>query len=78
MLRGLRYSIKVVGMFSGRMRWFGINFSASGFGVPSVWMKMVRFPIAVGIPGSSSDCLNCRDGRAEAVSAGRRDGDGRL
>lgn len=36
--------MKGVGISSGRTRWFGINLSASGFGVFSVWMKIVREP----------------------------------
>lgn len=50
-LRGFRYSMKGVGRFSGRMRWLGRNFSASGLGVPSVWMNIVRRPRTLGTPG---------------------------
>lgn len=42
--RGDRYSMKGEEMLSGTMRWFGRNFRASGFGVDSVWMKIVRAP----------------------------------
>ena len=42
--RGVRYSMKGVDISAGRTRWFGRNLSASGFGVFSVWMKMVRAP----------------------------------
>ena len=40
--RGVRYSRNGVGKFSGRIRWLGLNLRASGFGVSSVWMKIVR------------------------------------
>lgn len=30
---------------SGMMRWLGMNFRASGLGVFSVWMKIVRAPL---------------------------------
>ena len=42
--RGLRYSMKGAEMFSGRTRWLGMNLRASGLGVFSVWMKIVRMP----------------------------------
>lgn len=42
--RGVIYSIKGVDNPIGRMRWFGTNLSASGFGVFSVCMKMLRVP----------------------------------
>lgn len=35
-LRGFKYSMKGVERFSGRIRWLGRNFKASGLGVPSV------------------------------------------
>lgn len=74
-LRGLRYSMKGVGRFSGRMRWLGRNLSASGLGVPSVWMKIVRRPPRIaGNPGRRG-CVNGRDtdGRVPAASAGSGD-----
>jgi hypothetical protein len=40
--RGERYSMKGVARPSGRTRWLGRNLRASGLGVFSVWMKMVR------------------------------------
>jgi hypothetical protein len=43
--RGFKYSINGVDMSGGMMRWFGRNLSASGFGVLSVWMKIVRAPL---------------------------------
>jgi hypothetical protein len=40
--RGFRYSINGVLILSGTMRWLGKNLRASGLGVFSVWMKIVR------------------------------------
>lgn len=71
-LRGLRYSINGVGRFSGRMRWLGRNFSASGFGVPSVWMKIVRRPRALGTP-ARGERVEEREGRDPAARAGSGD-----
>lgn len=41
---GLRYSIKGDDSPGGSMGWFGRNLSASGFGVFSVWMKILLLP----------------------------------
>jgi len=46
--RGDRYSRNVDGKLSGRMVWFGLNLSASSFGVVSVCMKIVRLDCVVG------------------------------
>lgn len=44
MLRALRYSMNGMPSSGGITGWFGRNLSASGFGVLSVWMKMLRAP----------------------------------
>jgi hypothetical protein len=41
-LRGDMYSMKGVVRVAGRTRWLGRNLRASGLGVGSVWMKIVR------------------------------------
>jgi hypothetical protein len=43
--RGVRYSINGVDNSGGSIGWFGRNLSASGFGVFSVWIKMLRLPL---------------------------------
>jgi hypothetical protein len=40
------YSMNGVDRPSGSTRWLGRNLSASGLGVFSVWMKIVRLPPA--------------------------------
>jgi hypothetical protein len=42
---GFMYSMKGEESPGGRMGWFGKNLRASGFGVFSVWMKMLRLPL---------------------------------
>ena len=50
MERGLRYSRNGLERPGGRMGWLGRNLRASGFGVFSVCMKMLRLPpTAVGL-----------------------------
>lgn len=70
--RGLRYSIKGVDKPSGTTRWFGRNLRASGFGVPSVWMKMVRTPLPTpASPGAvAGRARSCTRGREEDVAVG--------
>lgn len=70
-LRGLRYSMKGVGRFSGSTRWLGRNLIASGFGVPSVWMKMVR-RLRRALEREEGR-VRGREGREPAARAGRGD-----
>jgi hypothetical protein len=56
--RGDRYSKNVDGKFSGRTLWLGLNFSASAFGVSSVWMKIVLLDWADGVVCRIAGWLN--------------------
>jgi hypothetical protein len=40
------------------MLWFGLNLSASAFGVSSVWMNIVRLVCVVGMDGRSVGWLS--------------------
>jgi len=42
--RGFMYSMKGVANPGGKIGWLGRNLSASGLGVFSVWINMVRLP----------------------------------
>src|SRR3569833_3945293 len=53
--RGLRCSTKGAAIAAGSTRWLGRNLRASGFGVLSVWMKMVRRPPSLLLLESSHD-----------------------
>ena len=62
--------MKGVEISGGRMGWLGRNFRASGFGVLSVCMKIVRRPLPI-VPGAAADhsfwCAGCSLGRYPAV-----------
>ena len=73
---GFIYSMNGDESPGGRIGWFGRNLRASGFGVFSVWMKMLRLPLTEGgftiIEGW---CKGCKVGRVcafEAAIAGSR------
>lgn len=42
--RGFKYSTNGVGNSGGKTGWFGRNLRASGLGVFSVWMNILRVP----------------------------------
>lgn len=72
--RGDKYSRNVEGMSSGMTAWFGRNLRASGLGVSSVWMKIVRFACAVGDACRENVWLyGCRVGRCVLLEGDKDD-----
>jgi len=67
--RGVRYSMKGVDTFSGRTRWLGRNLRASGLGVFSVWMKIVRRCCCCGARAHGLLAWAASWGRARALDA---------
>ena len=71
MERGLRYSRKGLERPGGRMGWLGRNFRASGLGVFSVCMNMLRLPptAAAGLSMLEGWCRGCSVGLERAFEA---------
>lgn len=74
MERGVRYSIKGDDNPGGSIGWFGRNLRASGFGVFSVCMKILRLPPTDGwrsiIEGWCKGCIVGLDLEFDGVTAG--------
>lgn len=62
--------MNVLAMFSGITRWLGINLSASGFGVPSVWMNIVLTPLPAPARPGTVRCGTRACGRRPAARVG--------